>query len=53
MKQRITGRVNGDYYEVLGLDGSVTRQTLLSEARENTKLSAAILRNGWEELPKE
>ena len=53
MKQRITGRVNGSYYEILGLDGSAMRQTPLSEAREDTKLAAAILRNGWEELPKE
>lgn len=48
MKRRITGRVNGGYYEVLDPDGGVQMQMPLVEAREDAKLQAAIKRNGWE-----
>lgn len=48
MKQRITGRVNGSNYEVVSPDGNV-KVIPLTEA--DTKLRAAIERNGWEALP--
>jgi hypothetical protein len=51
MKKRITGRVNGGNYEVLDTAGGVIRQVPLSEARGDTKLIAAIARNGWEAIP--
>jgi hypothetical protein len=51
MKQRQTGRVNGDHYEVLSPDGGLVWQRPLAEARGDTQLAAAIKRNGWEELP--
>lgn len=50
MKQRITGRVNGANYEVLSPDGDVMKSTPLEEARKDSKLLAAIERNGWEKL---
>lgn len=53
MKVRITGRVNGDNYEIVGVDGSVTQQIPLADASKDTKLAAAIKRNGWEALPDE
>lgn len=49
MKKRITGRVNGSNYEVVSPDGDVMKAIPLSEA--DTKLEAAIKRNGWEALP--
>jgi hypothetical protein len=49
MKQRITGRVNGSNYEVVSPAGDVMKSIPLSEA--DSKLRAAIERNGWEALP--
>jgi len=51
MKQRITGRVNGGHYEVVGTNGAVMKQIPLAEARADTKVQAAIKRNGWEAIP--
>jgi hypothetical protein len=48
VKQRITGRVNGDKYEVVSPSGDVLKEILLSEA--DSKLRAAIERNGWEAI---
>lgn len=53
MKQRYAGRVNGDSYEVLAPDGGVAKTMTLAEARADTKLAAAIERNGWEAIPEE
>jgi hypothetical protein len=49
MKQRITGRVNGSNYEIVSPSGDVMKAIPLSEA--DSKLRAAIERNGWEALP--
>jgi len=51
MKQRREGRVNGLNYEVVEHDGSVIAQTPLADARNDSKLAAAIERNGWEKIP--
>jgi hypothetical protein len=51
MKQRREGRVAGDMYEIVEHDGSVIAQTPLSQARNDSKLAAAIKRNGWAEIP--
>jgi hypothetical protein len=48
VKQRITGRVNGSYYEVVSPSGDVMKQIPLTEA--DSKLKAAIERNGWESI---
>jgi hypothetical protein len=48
VKKRITGRVNQGFYEVLNPDGGVLAQTPLDAARQDSKLKAAIARNGWE-----
>jgi hypothetical protein len=53
VKQRFVGRVNGDNYEVLNPDGGVGKVMTLAEARTDTKLAAAIERNGWEAVPEE
>jgi hypothetical protein len=52
MKQRILGRVNRERgaYEVLSPAGDVLKSIPLDEARSDTKLAAAIERNGWEAL---
>lgn len=50
MKQRITGRVNGEFYEVVNPDGNVSSRIPLEEAKSNAKLKAAIERNGWERM---
>jgi hypothetical protein len=50
-KQRIQGRVVGDQYEVFGVDGAMLSRTPLTEARSDTRLAAAIKRNGWEAIP--
>lgn len=50
MKQRITGRINGDFYEVVGTDGNVVSRVPLDQARKDSKLAAAVRRNGWESL---
>jgi hypothetical protein len=50
MSQRITGRVNGDHYEVLSPAGELLKRMTLEEARNDSKLRAAIERNGWEGL---
>lgn len=53
MKQRITGRVNGGSYEILATDGGVMQVFTLEQARTDTKLAAAIKRNGWPAIPEE
>jgi hypothetical protein len=50
MKQRITGKVNGANYEVLSPTGDVMKSVPLDEARNDSKLMAAIERNGWEKI---
>jgi hypothetical protein len=50
VSQRITGRVNGQNYEVLSPAGDILKQMTLDEARFDSKLKAAIVRNGWEGL---
>lgn len=50
MKQRRVGRVNGSNYEIVEHDGSVIAQTPLADARTDSKLAAAIKRNGWQEI---
>ena len=52
-KQRILGRVNGDNYEIVHPDGGVVSEVPLKDARTDTKLAAAIKRNGWEPVPEE
>lgn len=51
MKLRRIGRVNGGCYEVVENCGSVIMQVPLSDARGDSKLLAAIKRNGWQEIP--
>ncbi len=53
IKQRILGRVQGSNYEIVHPDGSIVSQTPLSDARNDTKLAAAIKRNGWDPVPEE
>jgi hypothetical protein len=53
VKQRIIGRVNGDNYEVVLPSGEVNQTIPLEEAKQDTKLAAAIRRNGWQQLPEE
>jgi hypothetical protein len=48
VKQRITGRVNGHNYEVVSPSGNVMKTIPLAEA--DSKLRAAIQRNGWEQI---
>lgn len=52
-KERILGRIREGNYEIVHPDGSVVSQTPLSDARGDTKLAAAIKRNGWKALPEE
>ena len=47
MKERIVGRVVDGHYEVVG----TSYRKPLDEAQSDTKLIAAIKRNGWEPLP--
>jgi hypothetical protein len=51
VKLRREGRVNGGFYEVVEHDGSVIMQTPLADARNDSKLAAAIKRNGWADIP--
>lgn len=53
MKERIRGRVSGDHYEIVHPGAEVISSTPLSDARKDTKLAAAIKRNGWEPIPEE
>lgn len=53
MKQRFAGRVRGGLYEVLNPAGGVVKEIPLDEARGDTRLAAAIERNGWEPIPEE
>lgn len=48
-KTRIEGRRNGNTYEVVR-DGAVISSVPLTEAQSDSKLAAAIKRNGWEQL---
>lgn len=43
--------MNGSVYEIRHPDGSVVKQIPLADARGDSKLAAAIKRNGWEGLP--
>jgi hypothetical protein len=51
VKQRQSGRVKDGNYEVLAPDGGLIWQQPLAGMRSDTKLAAAIKRNGWEGLP--
>lgn len=51
MKQRYAARVSGDNYEVLDPAGEVVRSIALADARTDSKLAAAINRNGWPAVP--
>lgn len=53
MKQRYAGRVAGGNYEVLDPAGGVVKQMTLAAARTDSKLKAAIERNGWDAIPEE
>lgn len=53
MKERIEGRVEGDNYVVRHADGSAVYQATMADARADTKLAAAIARNGWQPIPEE
>lgn len=50
MKQRITGRVGREHYEIVSPSGDVVHKIHLSEASDHSKLQAAIKRNGWENI---
>lgn len=50
-KQRIEGKVRGSNYVILAPDGGVMKEVPLADARADSKLAAAIARNGWEGLP--
>lgn len=52
-KQRFEGRPHGAHYRLIGPDGSVLREIPMGEARADSKLAAAIKRNGWAPVPKE
>lgn len=45
---RIEGKVEGEYYTVTG--PNVRKRIPLDEARADSKLMAAIKRNGWEPI---
>jgi hypothetical protein len=47
---RIEGRVEHSNYVIRGSQG-VMKQIPLDQARSDTKLRAAIERNGWEGIP--
>lgn len=49
-KTRIEGCRNGNMYEVVGVDGAVISSVPLTEAQGDSKLKAAIKRNGWESV---
>ena len=51
MKLRREGRVAGAHYEVVDADGTVLISTPLADARNDTRLAAAIKRNGWQKIP--
>jgi len=53
MKQRIEGRVEGGDYVIRTFDETIMFQVTLAAARADTRLAAAIARNGWEEIPEE
>lgn len=53
MKMRIEGRVVGGRYKVHDADGGVLTDVTLDEARADSRLAAAIKRNGWEAIPNE
>lgn len=50
MKKHILGRVNGDTYDIVAPSGEVMKSIPLAEARNDTKVKAAIERNGWETI---
>jgi hypothetical protein len=52
MKSRIVGRVKGQEYQVVQGDAVISSYPL-SEARTDSKLAAAIKRNGWDAIPEE
>jgi len=51
VKQRREGRVWEGNYEIVEHDGSVIAQIPLADARNDSKLAAAIVRNGWPAIP--
>lgn len=50
MKHRIEGKLGDGVYLILAPDGGIMRAIPLDEAKADTKLRAAIQRNGWEKL---
>jgi hypothetical protein len=53
MKQRFGGRVGDGVYELTAPDGGILRAIPLDQARSDTKLKAAIQRNGWQAIPED
>lgn len=51
MKERITGRVKDGFYEIVHPGETVVHRVTLEEGRNDTKLKAAIERNGWPQIP--
>lgn len=49
---RIEGRVENGNYVITGPQGKM-KEIPLAEAREDSKLAAAIKRNGWAPIPEE
>lgn len=47
---RVEGRVRDSMYIITSANG-VVKEIPLSEARNDTKLKAAIKRNSWQEIP--
>ena len=50
-KSRIEGRVRNALYEIVAADGGVIKEIPLGDARADSRLAAAIARNGWEKIP--
>lgn len=49
--KRITGHVEEGHYVIRDTSGGVNRMIPLDDARADTKLRAAIERNGWKAIP--
>ena len=47
---RVEGRIEGSNYVVVSANG-VVKQIPLEQARNDSKLLAAIKRNSWQEIP--
>lgn len=50
VKERIIGRIRAGNYEIVHPGDVVVKAIPLVEAKEDSKLLAAIKRNGWEAL---